>query len=113
MSTPVARKSWNVKSVGNQSGSSARCHEPSVPWHARIAAPEAFVTERERVAVAIASSGASVRSRIACQLMAGSESSSHSIVFHEAILTSATSLSCYHSSPTAERFKLAWLGLRA
>ena len=65
--------------VGSQTGASARCHEPSDPWLARISAPTPSCGTRARSA-AIAAGEASVRSRIACQLIAGSESSSQSIV---------------------------------
>ena len=68
-----------MKRVGSQSGASARCHEPSAPWRARISAPSPSRGTRARSA-AIAAGEASVRSRIACQRMAGSESSSQSMV---------------------------------
>ena len=42
---PVARKSCNVKSVGNQSGSSSWCHAPSAPWRARTFRAEAFARD--------------------------------------------------------------------
>jgi hypothetical protein len=77
-STPVARRSCIMKSVGNQSGSSARCHAPSDPWQARISAPIPCV-RHARALGGNRRGGASVRSRIACQRMAGSESSSQSI----------------------------------
>ena len=77
-STPAARRSCIMKSVGNQSGSSARCHAPSAPWQARTSAPIPACGTRARSA-AIVAADASVRSRIACQRMAGSESSSQSI----------------------------------
>ena len=77
-STPVARSRSIVKRVGSHTGAPARCHEPSDPWRARISAPTPSRGTRERSA-ATAAGEAPVRSRIACQLIAGSESSSQSM----------------------------------
>ena len=68
-----------MKSVLNHTGASVRRHEPSDSRLARILAPSPSRGMRARSA-AIATGEASVRSRMACQLMAGSESSSQSIV---------------------------------
>src|SRR5262249_33784840 len=67
--------------------SSSRCHAPSDPCRARISAPRPSRATRARSA-AIAAGAASVRSRIACQRIAGSESSSQPMVSTNGILPS-------------------------
>lgn len=76
-STPVARKSCNPKSVGNQSGASTRGHDPLRSWRAIHSAARPSFDTRARSA-SIPAGGASMRSRIACQRMAGSESGARS-----------------------------------
>ena len=84
-----------MKSVVNQAGASARRHEPSGFWQARISTPRPSCGTRARFA-AIAAGEASVRSRIACQAIAGSEWSSQSMAF--------TPL-CYLFERAGRRFK--------
>src|SRR5690348_3444880 len=79
-SIPVARNRRNVKRVDNQSGAPGRRQEPSDSWQARMRAARPSRETRARSAV-IVEVEASMTSRITCQLIAGSESSSQSIVF--------------------------------
>ncbi len=51
-------------------------HDPSAPWRASSRAPAPSVATRARSA-ATSSAGAPIRSRITCQRIEGSESSSH------------------------------------
>ena len=90
-STPKSRSSWSVGSVAVQGwpwSSSAwlklragkhapPAHWPSSPCNASSLAPQPSVATRARSA-ATTSAGAWTRSRITCQRMAGSESSSQS-----------------------------------
>src|SRR5262249_54538623 len=75
-SMPVARSRSMVKSVDSHFGASFRRHEPSGCWQLRIAAPRPSRATRVR-SNAVTEGEASVRSRIVCQRIAGSESRSH------------------------------------
>ena len=76
-SMPVVRNNCIVKSVVFQTGASSRRHEPSGCWRPRISAPSPSCGTRSRSRLS-ASAWAAVRSRIACQRIAESESSSQS-----------------------------------
>src|SRR5215510_1079580 len=87
---PPARRAWSLAGSRPRSRSSIRTcivefhprfhaappHRPSVPWRASSLAPTPSVATRTRSA-ATSSAGAPVRSRITCQRIEGSESSSH------------------------------------
>src|SRR5260221_14257241 len=84
-SIPVARRRSRVKRVDNQTGLSARRQEPSGSCRTRISAPIPSCGIRAR-SVAIAAGKVSVKSRIVCQLIAGSESRSQLTVSTAVIL---------------------------
>src|SRR5258707_1093117 len=84
-SIPVARRRSRVERGDSQTGLSARRQEPSGSCRTRISAPIPSCGIRAR-SVAIAAGKVSVKSRIVCQLIAGSESRSQLTVSTAVIL---------------------------